>query len=211
MNKKVISISLISLSIFIVGCGNKQVVQPITKSISAQTDSKKQISKPIVIPQKPTKTNTVVTPKNITTVPKKTTPVVEVKKPTKVIVENYNNISKRTKDFILTGQGNIPDASKIIWDDTLLNRVNIENLYKQYLSKGNNKNDIKAFAWYVTRNAPIQNDWKVSFEKVLYNEYGYKVSKYVYLGNASYQAYIIYNGKEIPYVVVDSRTGRFHG
>jgi hypothetical protein len=189
MNKKVICISLISLSIFIVGCGNK----------------------PIATPQEPTKTNIVAAPKNTTAVPKKTTPVVEVKKPTKVIVDNYNNISKRTKDFILNGQGNIPDASKIIWDDTLLNRVNIENLYKQYLSKGNNKNDIKAFAWYVTLNAPIQSDWKVLFEKVLYKEYGYKVSKYVFLGNTRYQAYIIYNGKEVPYVVIDSRTGRFHG
>ena len=40
MNKKVIIISLISLSIFIVGCGNNQIVKPSSNTIATQTNTK---------------------------------------------------------------------------------------------------------------------------------------------------------------------------
>ena len=134
-----------------------------------------------------------------------------VEKPSQDLTENYNNIAKKTKNYILNGQGNVSDAEKIIWNTTLLNRVNFESLYKQYLSNGGVKDDLVNFARYITKNAPIQSDWKEVFEKDLYSKYGEKVVRYNSLGNDMYQAYIMLDGKEIPYVGVSSRTGRFHG
>ena len=55
------------------------------------------------------------------------------------------------------------------------------------------------------------NDWKEVFEKDLYSKYGQKVVRYKYIQDDMYQAYIISNDKEVPYVGVSSRTGNFHG
>lgn len=63
----------------------------------------------------------------------------------------------------------------------------------------------------ITSNAPIPSDWKNMFETDLYKAYGQKVVRLEHLEDVLYQAYIIYDGKETPYVVVSSRTGYFHG
>lgn len=49
------------------------------------------------------------------------------------------------------------------------------------------------------------------FKKDLYEKYGENLLKVEPLGNDQYQAYIEKEGKEVPYVVVSSRTGYFHG
>lgn len=61
MNKKIILISLISLSVFIAGCSNKKSTQPITNNINSQGSTKK------LIQQSTTTTNTADTTKNSTT------------------------------------------------------------------------------------------------------------------------------------------------
>ena len=61
MNKKIILISLISLSIFIVGCSNKQITEPTSNNINSQGSTKKQIQ------QSTTPTNIVATTKDNTT------------------------------------------------------------------------------------------------------------------------------------------------
>ncbi|WP_156625403.1 hypothetical protein [Clostridium tertium] len=48
-------------------------------------------------------------------------------------------------------------------------------------------------------------------KKDLYEKYGENLVKVEPLGNDLYQAYIEKEGKEVPYVVVSSRTGYFHG
>ena len=63
----------------------------------------------------------------------------------------------------------------------------------------------------MTINASIQSDWKVLFEKDLYDSYKVKVVKLVHVKDDMYQAYIISNGSEVPFVGVYSRTGYFHG
>ena len=224
MNKKlIIFTSLISLSIFIAGCGSKQAVQPTSNTISNQTNTKSQ-TKPQEL--KPSSNNTVTTPKNTSTTKpsvakittttkstatKKSTSASTIVKPVEAPTINYADISAKTKKYIISGQGNIPDAGKIIWNTTLLNRVDMKSLYDQYLSNKGTKNDIIDFAKYITINAPIQSDWKELFEKALYSGYGEKVVRYKYIGGDMYQAYIMSNGKEIPFVGVSSRTGRFHG
>lgn len=111
----------------------------------------------------------------------------------------------------MSNQGSKTEAEKIIWDKTLLNRVNMESLYKKYLSTGGIKDNIRDFVIYITKNAPILSDWKEVFEKAVYNMYGQKIVSYKYIGNDVYQAYIMSNGKEVEYVGVNARTGRYHG
>ncbi|MFT5872473.1 MAG: hypothetical protein ACI8WT_001404 [Clostridium sp.] len=139
------------------------------------------------------------------------TPVSNNNKPSQASTKNYDDITEKTKNYILNGQGNKPDALKIKWSPTFLNRVDIESLYKQHLANGGNADDLESFAKYMTLNAPIPSDWKDLFGKDLYDIYGEKAVRLEHLNGDLYQAYIVKNGSEIPYAAVSSRTGYFHG
>ncbi|CDM69262.1 hypothetical protein CM240_2105 [Clostridium bornimense] len=137
---------------------------------------------------------------------------------TKVVetyIEVYSNDSKdieaRVKNYIINSQGNKSEAEKIKWSKTFLDKVDIESLYNQYISNGGEADDLNKFANYITLNAPIRDDWEDLFKKEVYDTYGEKITKLEYLGKDLYQAYIKKNNVEIPYVVVSSRTGYFHG
>ncbi|WP_315078528.1 hypothetical protein [uncultured Clostridium sp.] len=133
----------------------------------------------------------------------------------KATSSNHNsadeNIKEKVINYIINGQENKPEAEKIKWSKTFLNKVDIENLYKQYMKNGGKADDLEKFADYMTLNAPIPNDWEKLFEKDLYDTYGEKVVRLEHLQDDLYQAYIKKDGVEIPYVVVSSRTGYFHG
>lgn len=126
-------------------------------------------------------------------------------------VSSEQNISEKVKNYIINGQENKPEAQKIKWSKTFLDRVDIESLYKKYIANGGRADDLESFANYMTLNAPILSDWQELFKKDLYEEYGEKVVKIEHLKDDLYQAYIERNGSQIPYVVVSSRTGYFHG
>lgn len=121
------------------------------------------------------------------------------------------NISEKVKNYIINGQENKSEAGKIKWSKTFLDQVDIESLYNQYITTGGNADDIEKFADYMTLNAPIPNDWEKLFEKDLYDMYGEKVVRLEHLEGDLYQAYIKKDEAEIPFVVVSSRTGYFHG
>ncbi|OOM69432.1 hypothetical protein [Clostridium sp. BL-8] len=121
------------------------------------------------------------------------------------------NISEKVKEYIINGQEDKSEAGKIKWSKTFLNRVDIKSLYKQYIANGGNADDVESFAMYITLNAPIQKDWEDLFKKDLYDTYEEKVVKLEPLQDDLYQAYVIKEGKEVPYVVVSARTGYFHG
>lgn len=121
------------------------------------------------------------------------------------------NIGAKVKDYILNGQVNKPEASKLKWSETFLNKVDFKTLYNQFISDSGDANDLEAFAIYITFNAPISSDWQTLFEQDLYNLYGEKVTSYEYLEADSYQVYVKKDNSEVPYVVVSSRTGYFHG
>ncbi len=53
--------------------------------------------------------------------------------------------------------------------------------------------------------------WKVSFEESLLENYNCVPSRYEHLEGSIYQVYVIIDGKEVPYVAVDSETGDYHG
>lgn len=121
------------------------------------------------------------------------------------------SISEKVKSYIFSGQKDKPEAQKIKWSKTFLDRVNIESLYKKYIANGGKAYDLESFANYMTLNAPIPSDWQELFKKDLYETYGEKVVKIEHLKDDLFEAYIEKDGSQIPYVVVSSRTGYFHG
>lgn len=121
------------------------------------------------------------------------------------------NIKEKVINYIINGQENKPEAQKIKWSKSFLNQVDIENLYKQYIKKGGKSDNLEKFAEYITLNAPISTNWEKLFEQDLYDKYGEKVVRLEHLQDDLYQAYVKKDGNEIPYVVVSSRTGYFHG
>lgn len=58
---------------------------------------------------------------------------------------------------------------------------------------------------------PSDDSWKEEFEKTLYEEYGVVPDRYEYIGNDVYQVYVKIDGKIVPYVAVNWKTGDFHG
>lgn len=58
---------------------------------------------------------------------------------------------------------------------------------------------------------PSDDSWKKDFEKTLYEEYGVVPDHYEYIGNDVYQVYVEIDGKIVPYVAVNWKTGDFHG
>ena len=58
---------------------------------------------------------------------------------------------------------------------------------------------------------PSDASWKEEFEKTLYEEYGVVPDHYEYIGNDVYQVYVKIDGKIVPYVAVNWKTGDFHG
>lgn len=123
------------------------------------------------------------------------------------------DISGKVKDYIINGQNNLSSAERLNWSKRFLNQVDIDSLYKKYTANGGNAGNVQDFAKYITSNAPTQSNWQDLFKKDYYDLYGQniKVTKYVYLGNGLYQAYINQNGSEVPCVTVSSKTGYFHG
>jgi hypothetical protein len=121
------------------------------------------------------------------------------------------NVSEKVIDYIINGQDDIPAANKLNWSQIFLKQVDIGSVYKQYIAGGGNSDDIKSFAIYLTQNAPILSNWEDLFKSDLYNVYGETVSRLEPLQGDLYQAYIMNDGTEVPYVVVSSRTGYFHG
>lgn len=54
-------------------------------------------------------------------------------------------------------------------------------------------------------------DWKITFEESLMANYQVTVDHYEDLGDGVYQVYVMIDGKSVPYVTVDSKTGDYHG
>jgi|GEM_PF-4419480 hypothetical protein len=132
---------------------------------------------------------------------------------TQQYIENTSllDITKEVKDYILTGQEDKPEALKLKWSESFLNNVNIDLLYQEYLINNGITDDIESFAEYITQNAPIPTNWEVLVKENIKNEYGNEITRMESIDGVLYQAYINYEGEEVPYVVVNSRTGYFHG
>jgi len=115
------------------------------------------------------------------------------------------------KEYIMNGQGDKPEEEKLNWSESFLNKVDLNSVYKDYISSGGNADDIESIAKYLTLNAPVPENWKELFEADLLEAYGQKVSKYEQLQDNLYQVYVKNESADVPYVVVNTRTGYYHG
>lgn len=197
MNAKKIMIAIMlvsSMTIGLIGCStNNDIVDNSKNNNTVNTDKN---------------TNEVTDDNDNNT----TTPQEEpISSKNKDIVYLENNITKKAKNYIFNGQENKPESEKIKWSETFLNEVDIESLYTQYIDNEGNADNLESFASYITINAPTPNNWEDLFEKDLFDAYGEKVVRLEPLMADLYQAYVIKDGSEVPYVVVSSRTGYFHG
>lgn len=120
-----------------------------------------------------------------------------------------------TKHYILYEQDHLAWAFSMNWDPEFLNSLTKRDLidvYINYLNSGGNPNDRIEYGWYLTRYAPVKPDWKVKFEKALYESYGKTVVEYKYNGNNHY--FVVVDGLNPPhgyFVGVNSVTGAYHG
>ena len=130
--------------------------------------------------------------------------------PSNINEVDSQKLINETKDYILNGQQDKPEALKLKWSKSFLNEADLNSLYKDFLSSGT-KNDIEAFAKYITENAPILNNWQELFKKDVYDSYQEKIINIKPLEDDLYEGYIIKDGIETPYVIVSSRTGYYHG
>lgn len=191
-----ISILLLTLS----GCGNQKLTsdssEKDTTNIESTTDNQENANKDA---KDSTITNSNKSEKDtdINTNPQDTT--------------NENSLKEKVIDYIINGQENKTEAEKIKWSETFLNKVDIDVLYKEYTANGGTIDDLENFSKYITLNAPILTDWEQLFENDFYTRFGEKVVRLDHIEGDLYQAYINRDGIEIPYVVVSSRTGYFHG
>lgn len=120
-------------------------------------------------------------------------------------------MASKAKEYILNGQEDKPEAGKWNWSQSFLDQVNIEQVYEKYISAGGSAEDIESFVKYLSENAPVPKNWKTLFEADLLNSYGEKPSKYELLENDLYQVYVKKDGAEVPFVVVNAKTGYYHG
>lgn len=121
------------------------------------------------------------------------------------------NIAQKTKEYITNGQKDIPEAEKLKWSTAFLDKADIKGVYRKYLAAGGKIGDIESFAEYLTKNAPVLSNWKEMFETDFANSYDQKVTRYEPLQDNFYQVYIKNDSSEVPFVVVNARTGYFHG
>jgi len=63
----------------------------------------------------------------------------------------------------------------------------------------------------VLKNAPVSDNWKSLFENDLMDAYSVTPDHYEDLGDGSFQVFVKVDGKTVPYVTVNSRTGWYHG
>lgn len=125
--------------------------------------------------------------------------------------KSTKEIAKKVKDYINNGQVDKPEATKLKWSKTFLDKVDIDTLYKKYVANGGDAENIEKIAEYITLNTPVPIDWQELFKKDLKNSYDEEIVKLEHLEGDSYEAYVNKEGKEVPFVVVSSRTGYFHG
>lgn len=115
------------------------------------------------------------------------------------------------KEYLRGDQGGVPESGRLHWSDAFLDAVDMAQAYGRYLDESGKAQDITAFASWLTDNAPVPDNWRELFEKALMDTYGQAVDRYEDLGDDVYQVYVVIDGKSVPYVAVNARTGWYHG
>lgn len=97
------------------------------------------------------------------------------------------------------------------WSKSFLDVLDIDSIHKRYVDDGGDEEDAAAFAEYITDNASAPVNWKELFENDLMSAYSKTPDHYEDLGDGIFQVYVEIDGKVVPFVTVNSRTGGYHG
>jgi hypothetical protein len=197
MKKTVLFISLVMVMMSLFGACTVPVSNTTEPSATQSADSQ---------PVTPADTETVSAALS-TPIASKTAPQVSTPSDS----QPKNDMAVQTKEYLMHGQDDKPEAGKLHWTQEFLDQVDIEAVYAQYLTDGGAADDVLSFAAYLTENAPVPDNWKELFEANLLIEYDVVPSRYEDLGDGYYQVYVIIDGNEVPYVGLNARTGYFHG
>ncbi|MEL7608881.1 MAG: hypothetical protein AAGU74_05200 [Bacillota bacterium] len=120
-------------------------------------------------------------------------------------------MEQKTRDFILVGQKDRPEAGQYHWAEEFLDLLDLGSLYKEYIAQGGKAGDVEGFTAYITENAPVPDHWKDMFEAAFAEAYGEKIVQYELIQDTYYQVYVELDGSAVPYVAVNARTGYYHG
>ena len=122
-----------------------------------------------------------------------------------------NEFFEEVKNYILYGQENLIEVEKLKWSLEFLKQVDFEKLYTDYLEIGGVSDDIQEFANYVTLHAPINDNWEALTKKSVLKNFDVEIIRFKKIDDSLYQGYAIIDGKEVPYITVNIRTGYYHG
>ena len=115
------------------------------------------------------------------------------------------------KSYILSGQERLPEVEKLKWSLEFLNQVDFNKLYINYLEAGGISDDTQEFAKYLTLHAPINDNWEELTKVSVSKNFGVEIIRFKQIDDCLYQGYAIIEGKEVPYITVNIRTGYYHG
>ncbi|HWR18123.1 MAG TPA: hypothetical protein VN608_00735, partial [Clostridia bacterium] len=104
------------------------------------------------------------------------------------------DMAQKTRDFILVGQTDRPEAGQYHWTEEFLNLLDMESLYADYITSGGEADDVEKFTAYITQNAPVPENWKEMFEAAFAEAYGLKIVKYELIQDTFYQVYVELDG-----------------
>jgi len=127
--------------------------------------------------------------------------------PTQAETEAF--LAKMRANLLTLSEGAGPHA----WSPEFLDRIDLNKLYSDYVEDGNEPLEPEAFAQFVNENAPVMDGWEDLIVAHVQRESGHTIIRFEALegSEVGYQAYVIYEGAEIPYITVNARTGWYHG
>ena len=119
------------------------------------------------------------------------------------------DMAQRVVAYILTGQGQVPEGDRLQWNESFLTQLNLEELYIHYLNGGNPRGDVVAFANFITEEAPIRPTWEIDIQLYMFRTHGTETTRFESLETGMYQAFTEENGIELPFAMVNPRTGHY--
>ena len=128
------------------------------------------------------------------------------------------DLTQQLKGYIQFGQDGVSPEDRLNWHSGFLSRLPaaaVERLHRSFLAEGGTEDDMTAFARYVTRNAPLLNNWRALSVAAVEAEFGVRITRVEPLqiigddNSRLYQLFILKDGLESAFVNLDARTGYF--
>ena len=133
-----------------------------------------------------------------------------------MMVKKLNEILKFVYSYLIKMGASKEDAEDIIQDTAYkflqyIDSVQLNNIQSWLFRVAVNQYYDMSRKKSRRRDILLKFNLQEIFEEEINSIYGEKISKVEYLEGDLYTAYVVKDGKEVPYVTVNARTGYFHG